>query len=82
MKADAGCVEEIAATVLRWIATRPNAGDTVDGICEWWLPQQRYLDSRANVLAALQLLEARGQIEARRGLDGQVLYRARGSDDS
>lgn len=78
MTTDAHCVDEIAATLLRYVATRPNACDTVDGICDWWIPRQRYVDSRANVLAALELLESRGQIEARTGIDGQVLYRAHG----
>jgi hypothetical protein len=69
-------VDELAQTILRYVASRPNACDTLDGICEWWIPRQRYVEAKSEVLAALELLEARGLIDTRTGADGQVLYRA------
>jgi len=69
-------IDELAETILRYVASCPDACDTVDGICDWWIPQQRYVESKSQVLAALRLLNARGQIDTRTGADGQVLYRA------
>jgi hypothetical protein len=74
--------EEIAETILRYVGSRPDACDTVDGICEWWIPKQHYIEVRRDVLAALALLKERGQIEVRTGVDGQVRYRSRLSKTS
>jgi hypothetical protein len=70
-------IDELAETILRYVASCPDACDTVDGICDWWIPRQRYVESKNQVLAALQLLNARGEIDMRTGVDGQVVYRAR-----
>jgi len=75
-------IDELADTILRYVASRPDACDTVEGICDWWIPRQRYVEARGDVFAALELLTARGQIAVRNGADGQVLYRARRSPDS
>lgn len=77
MKHDVDAVHDLAETILSYVVSRPNACDTVDGICEWWIPQQRYVDAKVDVLAALELLQMRGQIEMHTGADGQVLYRPR-----
>jgi hypothetical protein len=76
MKQVPDSVDELAETILRYVASRPNACDTIDGICDWWIPRQRYVEAKGDVLAALELLKARGQIDTRTGADGQVLYRA------
>jgi hypothetical protein len=70
-------VDEIAEAILRYVTANPDAADTVDGICEWWIPHQPHADTRSDVLAALALLAQRQQIHPRTGVDGQVLYRAR-----
>jgi hypothetical protein len=82
MKQGVDSVEELAEMILRYVASCPDAADTVDGICEWWIPQQCYLQAKGDVLAALELLKTRGQIHARAGADGRVLYRARRTPDS
>lgn len=71
-----GTIDELADTILRYVAERPDACDTLDGVCDWWLTRQRYFDRRTDVLAALELLTARGQIWPRTRADGTVLYRA------
>ena len=82
MKQADDSVDELAKTILRYVASCPNACDTLDGICEWWIPRQRYVEAKGDVLAALELLKARGQIDTRAGTDGQVLYRAHRSPAS
>ena len=80
MQEGVNTINELAETILRYVATRPDARDTLDGICDWWIPQQRYVDAKSDVLAALELLNVRGQVESRTGADGQMLYRARQTD--
>lgn len=82
MKQVPDSVDELAETILRYVARCPNACDTLDGICEWWIPRQRYDDAKGDIFAALELLKARGQIDTRTGADGQVLYRAHRSPAS
>jgi hypothetical protein len=67
-------VADLAETILRYVTSCPNACDTLDGICAWWIPRQRYVEAREEVLAALELLKVRGQIASLAGVDGQVLY--------
>ena len=69
-------LDEIAATILRYVLLHPNACDTLDGITDWWLPRQRCFEARADVQSALERLTASGRLEARAGADGNVVYRA------
>ena len=80
MQEGGNTINELAETILRYVASCPNACDTLDGICDWWIPRQRYIDAKNEVLAALELLKLRGQVESRAGADGQTLYRARHAD--
>jgi hypothetical protein len=58
----------IAREILGYLATHPEAKDTLDGIVEWWLPHRR--SERAAVERAVALLLAHGVIleTRRRGL--------------
>jgi hypothetical protein len=69
--------DQLAATILRYLESCPDACDTAEGVCQWWIPQQRYVESTQDVLVALGSLVERGRIETHSGVDGQVLYRAR-----
>ncbi|MDP1913226.1 hypothetical protein [Brevundimonas sp.] len=76
METDTARIRELSLLILRYVASRPGACDSLEGICDWWLMRQRRDESRRNVAAALALLVASGQIETRQGVDGQVVYRA------
>jgi hypothetical protein len=78
MKFVSNSVDHLAEIIIRHVTLCPNACDTADGIRDWWIPREQYLIPKGEVLAALELLKARGQIESRKGADGQVLYYARG----
>jgi hypothetical protein len=82
MDANKEPMEDLAATILRYVEANPDACDTVEGISDWWIPRQTSVQSRGEVLAALELLSARGLIDTRTGVDGQVLYLAHGSPAS
>ena len=68
--------DELAATILRYLASCPNACDTAEGVCQWWIPQQRFVESTHAVIDALGSLVERGKIETCKSVDGQLLYRA------
>jgi hypothetical protein len=61
--------------ILRYLAQNPEANDTVEGIVEWWLLEQRINHSVAEVTAVLAEFRAQGLIVARQGLDGRTHYR-------
>lgn len=73
---DSNATSDLAAVILRYISSRPNACDTLEGVTDWWLARQRYEDSYTGVAAALKLLIERGQAEAILAADGHVIYRA------
>jgi hypothetical protein len=65
----------IARAILDYLRKHPEAQDTLAGIAEWWLPEQRIDTEIAKVKEALAELVARGLILRHRGKDSQVHYR-------
>lgn len=65
---------EIETAVLSYLDRHPNAADTLDGIANWWLPQQRYITAQVRIQAVLQKLVSRGVLQLRRLPDGAALY--------
>ena len=65
----------IARAVLTYLRKFPNAQDTLDGIVEWWLPDQSIRSHPAMLKTALNELVARGFILQRKGKDSQIRYR-------
>jgi hypothetical protein len=66
-------VSNIVRRIGRYLRANPLAGDTKDGITQWWLG----LPPAAGELVqhALGVLEAAGVVEAVRAMDGRVRYR-------
>ena len=62
--------------ILDYLARHPQAQDTVEGIAEWWILEQRAQASAVQVKAALERLVARGLVSAQTSRDGRVFYRA------
>ena len=60
--------------ILRYLRAHPQAADTVDGIVEWWLPQQRYDEAVDQVQLVLDELVARRLVDQITLVDGTVLY--------
>lgn len=54
--------KEIAEQILAYLREHPDAGDTIEGISEWWLMEQRIKAEVATVKQALESLEKKGQI--------------------
>ena len=64
----------VAAEVLGYLLSCPNAADTAEGIMRWWLPRQRYETEKRKVEAALDELTVQGLITKVRLVDGTILY--------
>jgi hypothetical protein len=60
---------------LVYLSTHRNAQDTVEGIAEWWLLEQRIRHVITEVKKALSELVAHGLVLERGSRDGRVHYR-------
>jgi hypothetical protein len=65
----------MANEVLSYLSGHPEAQDTIEGIAEWWLLEQRIRHEITEVKKALDELVAQGLILERSGRDGHVHYR-------
>ena len=68
-------VTETATAIERYLGSRPQAAETVEGIARWWLARQRYDDAVDVIERALDLLVQRGVVERLALSGGQTLYR-------
>lgn len=62
--------------ILRYLAERPHAGDTVDGVLHWWLPYQRRVDTREAVESILEELVVEGLLVRTSLPNDTVVYSA------
>jgi hypothetical protein len=69
---DEGCA--IADKVLAYLAQHPQARDTMEGIVEWWLLEQRIQCAIADVEAALSDLVRKDFLITHQCSDGRISY--------
>ena len=72
---------ELCHYILAYLADNPDAGDTFDGIVEWWLLRQRVKFETRNVSEAVARLISEGLIEEHGGADSHVIYRVNRNKD-
>jgi hypothetical protein len=68
-------VMEIARAILDYLKRNPEAQDTLEGIVQWWLPEQQNKPRTAIIKEALDKLVVAGLIAEHRGKDAQISYR-------
>ncbi|EXI81200.1 MAG: hypothetical protein AW10_01214 [Candidatus Accumulibacter appositus] len=66
-------LSEVVDAIMRYLHSHPDAADTVDGICEWWLPKHWRVDARY-VEAALLRMQVQGLVRCRENADRHVIY--------
>jgi hypothetical protein len=67
--------DEIANTILSYLREHPDAGDTLEGIDQWWI-QARKREVPVEVIhAALRSLVHQSILTERRTRDGETIYR-------
>jgi hypothetical protein len=62
--------------LLSYLARRPEACDTIEGIINWWLYDQRQAIGRETIMAVVDRLVAKGALHEQRGPGGEILYAA------
>jgi hypothetical protein len=68
-------VNELAHAIERYVSAQPQAVDTVDGICRWWLSEFAPVPPKLAEVA-VRYLVGKGVLQEIRGLDGHVRYGA------
>ena len=66
---------EIAYEILAYLVEHPDAHDTLDGIVQWWLPEQEFRYRVALVKEAIGKLLKGGWVTAHKGQDSRTYYR-------
>ncbi len=67
--------KDISGGILDYLQKYPDAGDTLEGICNWWLLIERIEISVHRVAQILEDLSREGIIEKILKKDGVVFYR-------
>lgn len=66
---------EVTYSILAYLSENPEAGDTFEGIVEWWLLRQKIKFETRNISEAVSRLVSDGLIEEHQGSDSRVFYR-------
>ena len=66
---------EVSYLILGYLSENPEAGDTFEGIVEWWLLRQRIKFETRNVSEAVARLVSEGLIVEHEGSDSRIFYR-------
>ncbi|MCG8604537.1 hypothetical protein MJD09_05985 [bacterium] len=64
----------VAKRVLRFLQSNPGAKETLDGIAEWWLMQERITEAVNQVSEAVAWLVAKGYLE-RKNSGTRAIYK-------
>jgi hypothetical protein len=72
---------DLKQEIIGYLYVHPEAADTVDGILDWWLPLQRYENTKNEIQLALHELVEQGLIEEVVLGNGNRLYRLHSAKD-
>jgi hypothetical protein len=67
--------EDVSYEILSYLAENPGAQDTVEGVVEWWVLEQKLRSRASEVEDALAQLVSRGLLIERKGTDARSHYR-------
>ena len=66
--------DRLINAITLYLKAHPNAADSVEGIIQWWLPQQQSLVDINDLQQALDYLVETGAASRTVLLDGRMLY--------
>jgi len=72
---DPSPLPELEREILGYLLRNPSGEDSIEGIAEWWLLEQRIMQARQEVRNALADLQERGYVESRTVRGGVRVYR-------
>ncbi len=81
MQNDAEHILRIAREIENYLSAHPRGTDTLAGVANWWIAQQRFMESKERVEKALDYLVRQGKVIRRITPDGTALYANPKSDD-
>ena len=64
-----------ARAILDYLRKHPDAQDTLSGIAQWWLAEEKMKKRTVTITEALNELIVGGFVLTRRGKDSQIHYR-------
>ena len=67
--------EKISREILSYLRKHPDAGDTLEGICTWWLELERIELTVDEVEAVLKSLMKKGIIKKHKLSNGKNIYK-------
>jgi DNA-binding MarR family transcriptional regulator len=73
---------EVCHYILDYLSENPDAGDTFEGIMEWWLLTQSIKFEMRTVSEAVASLVAEGLIVEQTGFDSRSIYRIKQTDEN
>ena len=68
---------DICNYILAYLSDNPDAGDTFEGIVEWWLLNQRIKFETRNVSEAVARLVSEGLIVEHEASDSRIIYKVK-----
>jgi len=71
-------IRNVAREIEEYFDSHPEAGDTLEGISDWWVSRQRLRDERSLIRAALAHLVTEGVLQKRHH-GGREIYMRNGS---
>jgi len=72
---------EVTYYILDYLSDNPDAGDTLEGILEWWLLTRSIKFEMGTVSQAVASLVAEGLIMEQKGLDSRSIYRVKQTEE-
>jgi hypothetical protein len=79
MQVDQKEQREVCYYILSYLSENPDAGDTFEGIVEWWLLDQRIKYETRNVSEAVTQLISDGLIIEHQETNKRTIYRVNGT---
>jgi hypothetical protein len=73
---------EVCHYILDYLSENPDAGDTFEGIVEWWLLTQSIKFEMRTVSEAVATLVADGLIVEQKGYDSRGIYRIKQTEEN
>jgi hypothetical protein len=75
MRLDQKEQRDVCYYILAYLSDNPEAGDTFDGIVEWWLLNQKIKFETRNVSEAVTRLISEGLIVTHEESDSRIIYK-------
>lgn len=72
--------DRLISAITLYLRAHPNAADSVEGIMQWWLPQEENPADMNDLQSALDHLVETGALARAALLDGRMLYSSQVKD--